>query len=152
MIDSAKYANIVLPAASFLESDDLVGSYFHLSLGPQSKAADPMGDALPNQEIFRRLAKAMNLAEPALFEADADILSHLLEAHDINFRNPVGEGMFLSLRRTGDSMGGSRLPDTVWQDRTCQQHRRARRPFAYTITGTIGAPHRETLEVTDAGR
>ena len=65
MTNSAKYVDIVLPAASFLEFNDLVGSYFHMSLGPQSKATDPMGDALPNQEIFRRLAKAMNLAEPA---------------------------------------------------------------------------------------
>ena len=85
MTHRAKYADIVLPAASFLEFDDLVGSYFHLSLGPQSKAANPMGDALPNQDIFRRLAKAMNLTEPALSEADAANRSHLLEAHDIDF-------------------------------------------------------------------
>jgi anaerobic selenocysteine-containing dehydrogenase len=106
MTDSAKYADIVLPAASFLEFDDLVGSYFHMSLGPQSKAADPMGDALPNQEIFRRLAKAMNLAEPALFEADADILSHLLEAHDIDFKTLQKKGCFYP----------SEEPVILWED------------------------------------
>ena len=106
MTDSAKYADIVLPTASFLEFDDLVGSYFHLSLGPQPKAAGPMGDALPNQEIFRRLAKAMNLAEPALFEADADILSHLLEAHDINFETLQEKGCFYP----------SKEPVILWED------------------------------------
>ena len=106
MTDSAKYADIVLPAASFLEFDDLVGSYFHLSLGPQSKAADPMGDALPNQEIFRRLAKAMNLAEPALFEVEADILSYPLEAHDIDFETLQEKGCFYP----------SEEPVILWED------------------------------------
>jgi anaerobic selenocysteine-containing dehydrogenase len=85
MTDSARYADYVLPAASFLEFDDLVGSYFHLILGPQSKAAEPIGEAIPNQDIFRRLSKAMELTEPALYEDDASILAHLLKAHDLSF-------------------------------------------------------------------
>ncbi len=85
MTDSAGFADIVLPAASFLEFDDLVGSYFHLSIGPQTKAVEPPGDALPNQEIFRRLAKAMGLEEPALFEDDSAILDHMLAPFDLDF-------------------------------------------------------------------
>ena len=85
MTDSARRADIVLPAASFLEFDDLVGSYFHLSLGPQTKAVEPMGEALPNQEIFRRLAHAMEINEPSLYEDDTSILAHLLSAHDLTF-------------------------------------------------------------------
>ena len=92
MTDSARYADYVLPAASFLEFDDLVGSYFHITLGPQSKAAEPMGEALPNQEIFRRLSRAMGLTEPALYEDDASILAHLLSAHDITFEQLKAQG------------------------------------------------------------
>jgi len=92
MTDSARYADYVLPAASFLEFDDLVGSYFHLTLGPQSKAAEPMGEALPNQDIFRRLAKAMGLTEPALYEDDASILAHLLDAHGVTFADLKARG------------------------------------------------------------
>ena len=58
--DTADYADIVLPAASFLEFDDLTCSYFHLIMGAQAKASEPMGESLPNQEIFRRMAKAMD--------------------------------------------------------------------------------------------
>ena len=54
----------MLPAASFLEFDDLVASYFDLSLSAQVKAIEPPGEALPNQEIFRRLAAAMGFTEP----------------------------------------------------------------------------------------
>ena len=85
MTDSARFADIVLPAASFLEFDDIVGSYFHLSVGPQSRAANPPGEALPNQDIFRNLAAKMALTEPALFEEDAVILDHMLKPFGLSF-------------------------------------------------------------------
>ena len=72
--DTADFADYVLPAASFLEFDDIVTSYFNLTISPQVKASEPMGEALPNQEIFRRLARAMGFGEPALFESDESIL------------------------------------------------------------------------------
>ena len=77
--DTTDYADIVLPAASFLEFDDLVISYFHYSVSAQVKAVEPMGEALPNQEIFRRLAKAMGFPEPELHESDEALLAGLLD-------------------------------------------------------------------------
>jgi anaerobic selenocysteine-containing dehydrogenase len=70
--DTGDYADLLLPAASFLEFDDLVSSYFDLSLSAQVKAVDPVGEALPNQEIFRRLATAMGFTEPELHAGDRD--------------------------------------------------------------------------------
>jgi anaerobic selenocysteine-containing dehydrogenase len=75
--DSADFADIVLPAASFLEFDDIVSSYFNLTLSAQAKAMEPMGQALPNQEIFRRLAHAMGFTEPELVEPDRPILDRI---------------------------------------------------------------------------
>lgn len=85
--DSARYADFVLPAASFLEFDDLNKSYFHLNIQAQTKVEEPPGEALPNQEIFRRLAHAMGLSNAALFEEDRAIIDHLLaeSAFDIDF-------------------------------------------------------------------
>ncbi|MDZ4872252.1 MAG: putative dimethyl sulfoxide reductase chain YnfF [Chroococcidiopsis cubana SAG 39.79] len=77
--DTTDYADIVLPAASFLEFDDLVFSYFNYSISAQVKAAEPMGESLPNQEIFRRLAAAIEFTEPELFESDAAIIASLLK-------------------------------------------------------------------------
>lgn len=76
--DTADYADIVLPAASFLECDDLVKSYFDLSVSAQVAAADPPGDALPNTAIFRNLAAALDFEEPELFESDASVIETLL--------------------------------------------------------------------------
>ncbi|MGE3872202.1 MAG: molybdopterin-dependent oxidoreductase [Parvibaculaceae bacterium] len=78
--DTTRYADFVLPAASFLECDDLVLSYFDLTVSAQVKAADPPGEALPNSEIFRRLARAMGFNDPALYEADQALIARLLGA------------------------------------------------------------------------
>lgn len=77
--DTTDLADVVLPAASFLECDDLVLSYFDLTVSAQVKAGDPPGDALPNPEIFRRLAAAMGYTEPELFEPDSAVIERLLE-------------------------------------------------------------------------
>ncbi len=76
--DTADYADIVLPAASFLEFDDLMVPYFNLLLSAQVKVMEPPGDALPNQEIFRRLSRAMGFEEPELYETDQALLDGLL--------------------------------------------------------------------------
>ncbi len=81
--DTTDYADFVLPAASFLEFDDLVASYFHYTLSAQVKAAEPMGESLPNSEIFRRLAGAMGFTEPELFETDDAVLAALLRQSGI---------------------------------------------------------------------
>lgn len=99
--DTADLADFVLPAASFLEHDDLVVSYFHHSLGAQVKAVEPPGEALPNSEIFRRLAAAMGYRDPGLFESDDEMLAQVLKQ--------TGTGLnFSELARRG----------TVWPSAT----------------------------------
>lgn len=84
--DTAECADVVLPAASFLEFDDLVASYFHRSLSAQVKTAQPPGEALPNMEIFRRLATALGLEDAKLHESDASLIDQLLAATGTGLR------------------------------------------------------------------
>jgi anaerobic selenocysteine-containing dehydrogenase len=77
--DTTDFADYVLPSASFLEFDDLVVSYFQLTLSAQVKAVEPMGEALPNMEIFRRLARALGYREPELYESDAELIETVLQ-------------------------------------------------------------------------
>jgi anaerobic selenocysteine-containing dehydrogenase len=77
--DTADFADIVLPAASFLEFDDVVISYFNQSISAQARATPEIGESLPNQEIFRRLAARMGFSEPELFEGDTEMLAKILE-------------------------------------------------------------------------
>ncbi len=90
--DTVDFADIVLPAASFLECDDIVAPYFHLSLSAQAKAIEPLGESLPNSEIFRRLAAAMGFAEPALQESDRDVIAHVLAPTGFTFEQLAARG------------------------------------------------------------
>lgn len=83
--DTVDYADIVLPAASFLEFDDLTFSYFHMLMGVQAKAQEVMGESLPNQEIFRRLSRAMGYDEAALYESDSDLIAGMMSQMGLDF-------------------------------------------------------------------
>ncbi|MCI0634856.1 MAG: molybdopterin-dependent oxidoreductase, partial [Actinobacteria bacterium] len=90
--DTTDFADVVLPAASFLEFDDLVASYFHLTISAQVKAMEPLGESLPNQEIFRRLARAMGYGAPELYESDEEVLATLLARSSLDFRTLAAVG------------------------------------------------------------
>jgi len=59
--DTADYADVLLPATTQLEHDDLHRAYGHLYLMYNHRAIEPLGEALPNSEVFRRLAAKMRL-------------------------------------------------------------------------------------------
>ncbi len=71
--DTADYADIVLPATTQLEHWDVHKSYGHLYVLANNPAIAPLGEALPNSEIFRRLAARMGFDEPCFRDSDEDI-------------------------------------------------------------------------------
>ncbi|MEM7095929.1 MAG: molybdopterin-dependent oxidoreductase [Actinomycetota bacterium] len=81
--DTTDYADIVLPSAMAHEQLDLNDSFGHLYLNLNQPAAEPPGDCLAQTEIFRRLAAAMGLDDPFLFETDGEILDALLDTPDL---------------------------------------------------------------------
>ncbi len=78
--DTARYADIVLPATSQLEQVDLHKPYGHLSLQYNNPAIAPLGEARSNWDVMRTLAAAMGFNEPWL-QADANaVIREVLEA------------------------------------------------------------------------
>jgi anaerobic selenocysteine-containing dehydrogenase len=71
--DTADYADFVLPATTQLEHLDVHKSYGHLYVLANNPAIEPLGEALPNSEIFRRLAAKMGFAEPCFAETDDEL-------------------------------------------------------------------------------
>jgi anaerobic selenocysteine-containing dehydrogenase len=71
--DTADYADILLPATTQLEHMDVHKSYGHLYVLANNPAIAPLGEALPNSEIFRRLAARMGFDEPCFRDSDEDI-------------------------------------------------------------------------------
>ncbi len=71
--DTADYADYVLPATTQLEHVDVHLSYGHLYTLANNAAIEPLGEALPNTEIFRRLAAKMGFREPCFSDTDDEI-------------------------------------------------------------------------------
>jgi len=71
--DTADYADFVLPATTQLEHVDVHKSYGHLYALANNAAIAPLGEALPNSEIFRRLAARMGFSEPCFRDSDEEI-------------------------------------------------------------------------------
>ena len=95
--DTARYADIVLPATTSPEHDDINRSYGHYDLVLNRRAIDPVGESLPNTEVFRRLAKAMNLTDPCFDETDESLIQH---AFDWSHKTLAGQS-FETLERDG---------------------------------------------------
>ncbi len=72
--DTADYADILLPATTQLEHFDIHGSYGHLHVQVNRPAIAPLGEAKPNTEVFRLLARRLGF-EPELFEASDEELA-----------------------------------------------------------------------------
>jgi anaerobic selenocysteine-containing dehydrogenase len=68
--DTADYADYVLPATTQLEHVDVHKSYGHYYMLANNPAIAPLGESLPNSEIFRRLAARMGFDEPCFAEDD----------------------------------------------------------------------------------
>jgi anaerobic selenocysteine-containing dehydrogenase len=78
--DTARFADIVLPATMATEHQDLLISYGHLYVAWNEPAVSPPGECLPTTEIFRRLARTMKLNEPALYDSDETLARQVLES------------------------------------------------------------------------
>ncbi len=76
--DTADHADVLLPATTQLEHDDLHRAYGHLYMMYNRRAIEPLGEALPNSEIFRRIAAAMNLHWPELKATDEEMMRDAL--------------------------------------------------------------------------
>lgn len=79
MVDTARYADIVLPAAMGAEMEDIILSWGHNYLTYNAACVAPPGEARSNGEIFRRLARAMDYDEPRLHWSDSECLEHFID-------------------------------------------------------------------------
>src|SRR5688572_15140175 len=77
--DTADYADIVLPATTQLEHWDVHFAYGHLYASLNRPAIEPLGEAKPNSEIFRLIAKRMGLTQPGFTDDDVALVKQALD-------------------------------------------------------------------------
>ena len=81
--DTAKYADIVLPATTHIEALDVTPAWGHLWMGWNEPAIEPLGESVSNTELFRRIAGALGLTEPSLFDDDEALIRAALPSADL---------------------------------------------------------------------
>lgn len=89
LTETAKYADIVLPATSSFENTDLYTSYWHHYVQIQQPVIERYGESKSNVEVFQLLAKKMGFEDPCLYETEAEMISQALD----NPNNPYLEGI-----------------------------------------------------------
>jgi len=80
--DTADYADILLPATTQLEQTDIHNSYGHLYALANNPAIAPIAEALPNTEVFRRLAARMGFDDPCFSDSDDTLARAAFRATD----------------------------------------------------------------------
>jgi anaerobic selenocysteine-containing dehydrogenase len=78
LTDTARYADIVLPATMFLEHDDIytAGGHQHLQFAP--KVVDPPRGCRSNHEVITALAKRLGAEHPAFAMSPREIIDWTL--------------------------------------------------------------------------
>ncbi|PLS02401.1 molybdopterin-containing oxidoreductase family protein [Neobacillus cucumis] len=78
LTETARYADILLPATSSFENMDFYTSYWHHYIQLQQPVIEPFEEAKSNMEVFRLLAKGMGFTETAFDETEAELINQSL--------------------------------------------------------------------------
>ena len=88
LTDTAKYADIVFPAAMAGEAEDMMWSWGHFYFTYNQKAVDPPGECKSTSDMWRMLAKEMGFDDPIFKMTDSE-----LAAYYINWADPKMGGI-----------------------------------------------------------
>ena len=77
MTDTARWADVVLPATTFLEHYDIAKSYGTVNLQLVQPIIEPVGDSRPNVEVFADLARRLGIEVSATLGTDPEAVMHV---------------------------------------------------------------------------
>jgi anaerobic selenocysteine-containing dehydrogenase len=97
MTDTARYADVLLPATTHFEQTDLYSSYWHLYLALAEPAVAPLGEAKPNVEFFSLLAQRLGFEDECFEDGVETLIAQALD----NPGNPFLQGITLERLKEG---------------------------------------------------
>lgn len=90
MTDSMEYCDLVLPASTQFETDDIIGDYHGWFLQICEKVIEPVGESMPNWDFFAEWGRRMGFKDQAFKDTSFDIMRQLL-----NTKAPWYQGITL---------------------------------------------------------
>ena len=76
--DTCAYADIILPATSSAESDDIFNSYGHYTIAASYQAIPPVGESRSNWQVISELAQRMGLDDPFFAMTERELIEHMV--------------------------------------------------------------------------
>jgi anaerobic selenocysteine-containing dehydrogenase len=92
MTDTADLADYVLPATTQLEHLDVHRSYGHTYALINHPAIAPVGEAKPNTEVFRELARRLGFTEPCFVDSDETLARAAFRAERVDYEAMAERG------------------------------------------------------------
>ncbi len=92
MTDTARYADVILPATTFLENYDIAKGYGSISLQLVRPVIDVVGEARPNPEVFGELAHRLGVSNGRELATEAETLLHVVS----RMSGAIGEPLMAS--------------------------------------------------------
>lgn len=113
MTDTARYADIILPATFSVEQSDLYSAYGYNTLGTSWKIIEPLGQSKSNWNTFCLLAKEMGFEDPYFKQSEEEILEYLLEnlSDEINLSEEENQ-----ILRSGGNISLPFAEHTKWKN------------------------------------
>ena len=91
--DTTDYADLVLPATTFLEHKEVMGAYGHYFAQISEQAIAPPGEARSNVWLFSSLAQRMGFDEAAFRDTDDDLIEQALASPNPWFQGITREAL-----------------------------------------------------------
>jgi anaerobic selenocysteine-containing dehydrogenase len=115
MTESMRHCDVVLPGATHFEYDDLYAAYGHHWLQRAEPVIPPLGESLPNTEIFRRLATRFGFTDSCFAASDKELMDDAVDAADPRMQGIKGSEVspFAALRMTAPDGRSFALFDNI---------------------------------------
>ncbi|WP_432735132.1 molybdopterin-containing oxidoreductase family protein [Maridesulfovibrio sp. FT414] len=116
MTDTARYADIILPATFSVEQSDCYSSYGYRSFGVARRIIPPVGESRSNWDIFNLLARALGYEDSHFSKTEDDMLDELL-ANPMEGLAGISDAQWEVLR-SGGQISIPREEQRVWKTST----------------------------------
>ncbi len=133
--DTTDYADIVLPATTFLEDKDMQGAYGHYYVQLSEQAIAPLGEARSNVWLFGQLGQRMGFPEACFRETAEDLIAQALSP-------AVGSGNSMPADPAAPWMNGI-TPERLQREKRVRlqfDEERVGRPFLPFAEGGFATP------------
>lgn len=110
MTPTARYADLVIPATTFLENKDLYTGYGHFYMGCVDRVIEPVGEAVSNFDLYQLVARELGYNDAPFLQTIEQRLAEYVSTmeglpEDFSFdpANPDGHWFQSTRRRMGRS-------------------------------------------------